>query len=517
VRILNRFKIKAKLGLLLAVSALSLVATIVLGASFLYHKIVADREDQTHRLVETAVSIVQSWYDQEQSGKLSRWQAQAGAIAALRPLRYGNNDYFFIQSYDGIVVLNPNLPKVEGLNRADYRDPDGVARVQLQIDQAKKGGGVVYYRMPRGGGADQQIPKVSYIAGFDPWRWAIGTGVYIDDIAAEFLTVLTQLILIASAIFGGAMVCAYFVNHNISAALGRLALLMERLAAGDLSVEIDEAERKDEIGEMGKAMRVFKLNAIAARSLEAEREKRRELEMAVNHAGRVDALGRLAGGIAHDLNNALVPVLAMTKLVLSRMKAQTREYANLELVLMGAERAKELVQQILAFSRKQGIEQREFDLGRVVGDAVKMLRASFPPTLMLETDINPIPAVYGDPGQLNQVLVNLVTNGAHAIGEKPGTVTISLHADDEDGYIRLAVADTGAGMDEATRARMFEPFFTTKEVGKGTGLGLSVVHGIITAHAGQISVQSERGKGTRIDIVLPIAERRKADADAVAA
>ena len=513
MRILNRFKIKAKLGLLLAVSALSLIATIALGASFLHHKIVADREDQTRLLVDTAVSVIQSWYDQEQSGKLSRWQAQAGAIAALRPLRFGNSDYFFIQSYDGIVVLNPNLPKLEGLNRADYRDADGVARVQLQIDEAKKGGGVVYYRMPRGG-SDQQIPKVSYIAGFDPWKWAIGTGVYIDDIAAEFLSVLARLILIASAIFGVAMVCAYFVNHNISAALGQLALQMERLAAGDLSVEIDEAERKDEIGEMGKAMRVFKQNAIAARLLEAEREKRRELEMAVNHAGRVDALGRLAGGIAHDLNNALVPVLAMTKLVLSRMKAQTREYANLELVLMGAERAKELVQQILAFSRKQGVEQREFDLGRVVGDSIKMLRASFPPTLMLETEIDPIPAVYGDPGQLNQVLVNLVTNGAHAIGEKPGTVTISLHADDADGYVRLAVTDTGSGMDEATRARMFEPFFTTKEVGKGTGLGLSVVHGIITAHEGKISVQSERGKGTRIDIVLPVAERRKAAAAA---
>jgi len=510
VRILNRLKIKAKLGLLLAVSALSLIATIVLGASFLHHKIVADREEQTQRQVETAVSIIQSWYDKEQSGKLSRWEAQAGAIAALRPLRYGNNDYFFIQRYDGVVVLNPNLPKVEGQNRSGYRDADGVRRVQVQIDTAKRGGGIVYYRMPRAG-TDRQIAKVSYIAGFDPWQWAVGTGVYIDDIAAEFLAILARLVLIASAIFGIATVFAYFVNHNISAALGQLSAQMERLAAGDLSVEIDEAERKDEIGEMGKAMRVFKQNAIAARLLEAEREKRRELEMVMNHAGRLDALGRLAGGIAHDLNNALVPVLAMTKVAMSRLKKESREHANLELVLMGAGRARELVQQILAFSRKQAIEQREFDLAPVVADGIKMLRASFPSSIKLEAEIDAVPTIYGDPGQLNQVLVNLVTNGAQAIGDKPGTVTISLGADG-DGQVRLAVTDTGCGMDEPTRARMFEPFFTTKELGKGTGLGLSMVHGIIAAHGGTISVQSAHGRGTRIDVVLPAAQRRKADA-----
>ena len=510
MRILNRLKVNAKLGLLLAVSALSLVATIVVGASFLHNKIVSDRAEQTQRLVEAAVSVVQFWYDKEQSGALSRPQAQAGAIAALRPLRYGNNDYFFIQRYDGVVVLNPNLPQVEGQNRSGFRDADGVARVQLQIDTAKKGGGVAYYRMPRAG-SDQQIAKVSYIAGFEPWQWAIGTGVYIDDLAAEFLAVLTRLVVIGLAIFGIAMVFAYLINHDISAALGQLKVQMHRLAAGDLEVHIDEAERADEIGEMAKAMRVFKQNAIAARQLEAEREKRRELEMAVNHAGRIDALGRLAGGIAHDLNNALVPVLAMTKLALARMKKESREYANLELALMGAQRAKDLVQQILSFSRKQEIEQREFDLVPIVADGIKMLRASFPPSIKLETEINTVPRVYGDPGQLNQVLVNLVTNGAHAIGDKPGTVTISLDAD-ADAYIHLAVTDTGCGMDEETRARMFEPFFTTKEVGKGTGLGLSVVHGIVTAHGGKISVESARGKGTRMEVVLPPAQRRKADA-----
>ena len=508
MRILNRFKIKAKLALVLAISALSLIATIFLGASLLHAKIVADREEETKQLAETAVSVVQSWYAKEQSGALTREQAQAGAIAALRPLRYGHGDYFFVQRYDGLVVLNPNVTQVEGKNRIDFLDDDGIPRVKVQIDVAKRGGGTVYYNMPRAG-AKKQVPKISYIQGFEPWQWAIGTGVYIDDIAADFLATLGELILIASAIFGCALLAAYFVSHNISVALGRLSAQMERLAAGDLSVEIDDAERGDEIGEMGKAMRVFKENAIAARLLEAEREKRRELQMAVNHASRIDALGRFASGIAHDLNNALVPVLAMTKMVLSHLSKPSRDFANLELAIMGAERAKDLVQQILVFGRKQSGEQREFDPAQVVVDGIKMLRASFPPTIMLDSNIDKVPTLLGDPGQLNQILVNLVTNAAHAIGDAPGTITISLRPEG-DRYIHLAVADTGSGMDEQTKARIFEPFFTTKEIGKGTGLGLSVVRDIIAAHDGRISVESTLGKGTRFDIVFPAAARRKA-------
>jgi len=175
---------------------------------------------------------------------------------------------------------------------------------------------------------------------------------------------------------------------------------------------------------------------------------------------------------------------------------------------MGAERARDLVRQILAFSRKQTVQHQEFDLAQVVTDSIRMLRAGLPTMIKLVSEIQPVPTIYGDPGQLNQVLVNLVTNGAQAIGDRAGTVTISLLA--EDASIRLTVSDTGGGMDEQTKARMFEPFFTTKEVGKGTGLGLSVVHGIITSHGGTIEVRSKLGESTQIDVLLPVAGLREA-------
>jgi signal transduction histidine kinase len=509
VNFLNGLKIKAKLALLLSVSAAALIATLALGASFLHHKMVTDREVQTRLLVEAALSIIQSSYDRTRTAGMSTEDAQAAAIATVRWMRYGDNGYYFIQRYDGIVVLNPNRPELEGQQRWDAVDPDGVARVRIQIEAAQRGGDFVRYGFPRAGSKDP-VQKLSYIAGFEPWRWAIGTGAYVDDIEAEFRSSLLQLGLIASAIFSAALIFAYFINHNVGTSLLWLKDKMERLANGDLTVEIDEAERGDEIGAMAKAMRVFKENAQAAQLLEAEREKRRELEYAMNHADRVDSLGRLASGIAHDLNNALVPVLAMTKSVMLRQPKTSREYANLDLAMMGAQRARELVQQILAFGRKQAIEYRDFDVAQVVNDGIRMLRAVLPSTIKLESAIDPIPTIYGDAGQINQVLVNLVTNSSHAIGDDRGTITVSLKRDD-DARVRLSVADNGCGMDDKTAARLFEPFFTTKEAGKGTGLGLSVVRGIVSSHGGTITVSSAPGQGTRFDVVLPIARQAEAE------
>jgi signal transduction histidine kinase len=508
VRLLDRLKIKQKLTLVLALSGLSLLAAVVLGGSILYQKMVSDREEQTKQLVEVARGIVQSWYDKAQSGSLTQAEAQAGAVAALRPLRYGSDGYFAINRYDGLTVLHANRPQLEGQHRLDVTDADGVPHVRLQIDVAKRGGGFVYFRFPRIGGKEA-VPKVYYATAFEPWEWVIGSGVYIDDIDGEFRANFTRLALIAAGIFAVATLCAYSVNHNISASLGRLKANMERLAAGDLTVDIVEADRRDEMGEMGKAMRVFKDNAVAAQQLQAEKEKRRELEIMVAHADRVDAIGRLAGGIAHDLNNALVPVLAMTKSVMSRFDKDSREYTKLDLVLMGANRARELVQQVLAFARKQTIEKREFDLAQVVSDGIRMLRASVPATIKLVSTIEPVPVVYGDGGQLNQVLVNLVSNGAQAIGERPGIITVVLRAKNPQ-QVRLSVSDTGSGMDEDTKAHIFEPFFTTKGVGEGTGLGLSVVHGIVTSHGGTITVESRPGEGTRVDVILPATRRKEA-------
>jgi signal transduction histidine kinase len=503
VRLLNRLRIKQKLALVLGIAALSLLAAVVTGAIALHQKMYSDREHETRQMVEVAVSAVKYWYAKELSGDLTESEAQASALAALRALRYGNNGYFAVNTYDGVTRLHPNRPDLEGKQRLEVTDSDGVPHVRLQIERARSGGGFVQFRFPRLG-SDVPVPKLYYSAGFDPWRWAIGTGAYIDDIESEFHASLVSLVMIAAAIFALAAASAVRVSQNIGTSLTRLKVKMEKLATGDLTVAIDEAGRGDEIGDMGRAMGVFKANAVAARELAEERERRRELETMVSHAGKIEAIGRLAGGIAHDLNNALVPVLAMTKRAMARVPKESRVYANLDLAMTGALRAKDLVQQILSFSRKEEIAMRDFKPGPVIADGVRLLRASLPGPIRIVSKIDDVPAINGDPGQLNQILVNLVANSAHAVGDRPGLITVALLSP-EPGVVKLTVADTGCGMDEATKARMFEPFFTTKPEGQGTGLGMSVVRGIVHAHRGTIAVESRRGEGTRIEVTVPAA------------
>jgi PAS domain S-box-containing protein len=234
---------------------------------------------------------------------------------------------------------------------------------------------------------------------------------------------------------------------------------------------------------------------------------RRRLEGQLHHARRLEALGTLAGGIAHGLNNALVPIISLTKLVARGQAEGSRERAKLETVLRSAEQARVLVEQLLLFSRQQtqGADEADrTDLPSAVIDALNRLRASLPANIRLEEAIAPTSPIEGAPGQVQQVLVNIVTNAVEAIGDRAGTVLVELRPSEDGAAARLSVSDTGCGMDEATRQRIFEPFFTTKPVGEGTGLGLAVVHGIVSSLGGCIDVTSTPGRGSRFDIVMPI-------------
>jgi PAS domain S-box-containing protein len=244
--------------------------------------------------------------------------------------------------------------------------------------------------------------------------------------------------------------------------------------------------------------------------------ERRQLELQLRHAQKMEALGRLSGGIAHDFNNLLAVIVGYSELALARLPDDDLNREALAEVLRAAQRAGELTRQLLAFSRRQPARPRILDLNQVVGDAEKMLRRLIGEEVRLLTELPPEPAVVrADPGQIEQVLVNLAVNARDAMPEggeltvrvrdvEIGSASAAAHPDLPPGpYVRLEVSDTGAGMDEATRARIFEPFFTTKETGKGTGLGLATVYGIVRQSAGDITVASAPGEGTTFTILLP--------------
>ena len=241
----------------------------------------------------------------------------------------------------------------------------------------------------------------------------------------------------------------------------------------------------------------------------AEREKA-ELQAQLLRAQRLESLGTLAGGIAHDLGNALVPITVLSGLLLKGNVPEGRMRECLELIQKSAARGRDLIKRILTFSRRSEPEQGLVDITSLVGEVLPLLRSALPATIAIRERLGAVPLIMADEGQLNQVMMNLVKNAADAIGDRVGVIVIEVAAEgsvmpeDAGGTVRLSVIDNGCGMGEEARRRAFEPFFTTKAVNEGTGLGLSVVHGIITSHGGSISVDSRPGKGTRMDIRLPV-------------
>jgi len=255
---------------------------------------------------------------------------------------------------------------------------------------------------------------------------------------------------------------------------------------------------------------------IARRRMEQEKES---IESHLRRAQKLEAIGTLAGGIAHDFNNILTPIIGYTEIAMGKPGGSSSLQYSLEQVLSAANRARELVKQILSFSR-MGEDQllRPIDLSSICKEALELLRASLPSTIEIRQKLER-GSVLADPTQIHQVIVNLCTNAADAMGNR-GILDVSLvqvNLGPEDlrafsnpalspgPYLKLSVADTGQGMDAATMQRIFEPYFTTKETGKGTGLGLATAHGIIRRHGGEITVRSEPSRGSVFDVYLPMA------------
>lgn len=241
----------------------------------------------------------------------------------------------------------------------------------------------------------------------------------------------------------------------------------------------------------------------------AEQEKA-ELQRQVMQMQRLEAAGTLAWGVAHDLNNLLLPIATMTDELLANLPEGMPEREYVQLIRSAGTRAGAMVRRLLTFARDDPPQVEPLDLAAFVADALPLLRVGVRGDVSLRHDLQPVPTVRADEAQLHQVLVNLVTNAIQAVAGKGGEVAVEVAPSPCDGDgaapgARLSVIDSGPGMDAETRRRAFEPFFTTKPVDRGTGLGLAVVQGIVAMHGGTIGLHSAPGLGTRIDIDFPAA------------
>jgi PAS domain S-box-containing protein len=246
---------------------------------------------------------------------------------------------------------------------------------------------------------------------------------------------------------------------------------------------------------------------------------RMSLEAQLRESQKMEAIGTLASGIAHDFNNILATILGNIDLARQDAGANWQALVSLDEIQKAGYRARDLVQQILTFSRRQPTSHRVISLASAVEEAVRLLRATLPGGVRIECRCAAdTPSVLADPTQVQQVILNLGTNAAHAMEGRPGRIDVLVEGVTQDEasasspslrpgrYARVVVSDTGHGMDRATLRRIFEPFFTTKAPGKGTGLGLSVAHGIMQAHEGAIVTHSEPGKGSSFELYFPRAQ-----------
>lgn len=255
-----------------------------------------------------------------------------------------------------------------------------------------------------------------------------------------------------------------------------------------------------------------------------KRNVTREVELAkqLRQTQKMEAIGTLAGGIAHDFNNILSAIIGYSEIALQDVEADSRLRGYLERVLGAGSRAKELVQQILAFSRQAELEPKPLNITPIVKEALKLLRASLPAFIDIRQDLASEATIQADPTHMHQVVMNLCTNAAHAMEKGGGNLTVHLEdvavsaetavqvPDLTPGpFVCLTVRDTGHGMPREVVERIFDPFFTTKEIGEGTGMGLAVVHGIIRTHRGAILVESEPGAGTVFKVYFPIIASEK--------
>jgi len=340
----------------------------------------------------------------------------------------------------------------------------------------------------------------------------------------ERIRAAERRVLIAMALFvASSIAVAAWLSWVIARPMVRLQHAAQRVASGDTHAQLHVGSSIREVQELNYHLEHMRRELVGAnerlsleiREREVSEHKRLDLERQLLHRERIATIGTLAGGVAHEFNNIMTPILLYSQLALAEVPTGGELAEYLTRVTAAAHRARSLVTRILTFSREMDVQQPTvFQLRAPVEEALALLRAIVPANIeILFNARDEAMPVLGDASLVHQVVINLCTNACEAMRGSGGklALTLSVAENPADGQVKpgryqlLEVSDTGHGMDPAVLAHIFEPFFTTREVGDGTGLGLSVVHGIVTSMGGVITVRSRPGSGTTFAVYLPAA------------
>ena len=346
-----------------------------------------------------------------------------------------------------------------------------------------------------------------YITAYEPIRSISGEVVgilYVGMLEREFADMkrdaLWAFVGVSLAGIALSVAICFFLARSLASPANALMLAAQKLADGDLKQRVQPDDSTEEIRMLGRTF-----NLMAASIEERDEQLRQRAQEEVMKSERLAMIGRLAAGVAHEINNPLTGVLTFSHLLREKKNLEEQDKEDLDVIIKETTRVGEIVRGLLDFARERSVEKEPLDVNEVVRQTIRLLgnREAFQQIAVREDLAEGLPRVEGDRNHLQQVLLNLSLNACAAMPEG-GTLTISTSAG--DGKVLLKVTDTGCGIKREHLDRVFEPFFSTKPVGQGTGLGLSISYGIIRQHDGTLEVQSEEGKGTTFTIVLPSAK-----------
>jgi signal transduction histidine kinase len=322
---------------------------------------------------------------------------------------------------------------------------------------------------------------------------------------------LNRMLYLLAAYLGTAIAAAAYLSNRLSRPIRRLQDVSRSIASGNYAQALQVNTGIRELHDLATDLEAMRRELVGVNDrlrqkiLEKEisESRRDELQKQLRHRQRLETVGTLAGGIAHEFNNVLVPIILFTETAMQDLPPDSLSRGDLERVMTSARRAKNVVQKILTFSHVLGdTALAPTDLRSVVSESISLFSALAPPSIEIRSEIDAqVPLVRADATLAGDVIMNLCTNAYQAMQGRNGVLSVGLR--NSPSQVELWVADTGHGMDQATVDRIFEPFFTTRPVGQGTGLGLAVVHGIVESFGAAIAVETRPGAGTTFRIFFP--------------
>jgi signal transduction histidine kinase len=460
-------------------------------------RMMADKRDMIRELTQTAWSSLYVYLEKERRGEISRADAQARAIESLRRLRYGpeGKDYFWINDMHPHLLMHPYRPDLEGTDISNFADPNGKKLFVEFVETVRAhGAGYVDYQWQWKDDPVRIVPKISYVKGFDPWGWIVGTGIYVEDVRAEIAAITRNLTVVCLVI---------------------LVLIMG--LSGYVIAQSIGGERRRQA---------------ADRQAQLHREQ-------LFQADKMATLGTLVSGVAHEINNPTTFVMMNAPIlqkvwdsVLPILDEHHRRHPDFKVARMdydrireripvllqdivdGAARVKTIVGDLKDFARREPAQMSDtFSVNDAAQKAVGLVnnlirKRTHHFSMHLGTDV---PEILGNRQKIEQVIINLLVNACQALTEPEQSVTLSTRIDPAAGFVVIEIQDQGCGISEALCQRIKDPFFTTKRESGGTGLGLAIADRIIEDHGGKMVFSSVENEGTLVRVTLPCREKNKTE------